>query len=824
MKTQQLINNFWLFGAIGVFIAQPVRADVTRVTEVQLNPYKSSIELILKTVNSKYVQVFTSNSGNKFVADITNTQLLLSTQNNSFYRDNPTEKIASISVTPLAANSIRVIVIAKASSPIGKVTQTENSLVLNLTTAAANAERINLISKLRKTAPPNNEITSETTTEEIAQESEPKVEDEGIAPNSETSPSTRTEDVAQESQPQNEDEQDADIKVKVTAEREPFSQTSSPEYVIDREEIQQQGDKSLAEVLRNLPGFAINNAGFGADIHTGTYYRGSSINQSVFLLNGRPINSNINTYHGGTDLNSIPVESIEKVELSSGTSSTLYGSEAFGGVVNITTKQGSEIPQLNGLAEYGSYNQENYRAIYGGTAGNLKYNLGYEQYKADNDYRVPRGAANRDPEGRLFNGDTETSNYFGSLGLDLNSRNSLSLDAYKISSRRGLLYFGFPLQRDRLNHDVFNVGLSWKTMLGQGEDSVLRTTLAYNQDYFNTYGPTQNIYYRTGTLNSQAVTARVEHDWQLNSSNNLRWGLDLKNNFLDGDVFSNSPTSIAFNEKENRDRFETAIFALNTWKITETFQADLGLRQNFNSDFGNYLNPSVGLRWAVSPKVALRGSWASVQRNPGIDQLYVYDTVHGWLPNADLEPETGSTWTAGVDVNFTENLAGQFTYFGNSLSDSLGVQRGQWTNIGLVNTNGLEAALKWQISPQWSTFLNYTYTDAKIESGQEKGLQLGLVPYSVGQLGIGYQSGGWQVNLFTSYYSGSRRALFNNPNDSNTDFSPSWLSLDLRTRIPITRNLGLTLFLENLTDRAYEKANRIYQPGLTFRFGISSDF
>lgn len=336
MKTQQLLNNFWLFGAIGVFIAQPVRADVTRVTEVQLNRNKSNIELILKTINSKDAQVFTSNYGNKFVADITNTQLLLSTPNNSFYQDNPTQEIASISVTRLAANSIRVIVIAKASSPVGKVTQTENSLVLNLTTAAVNAERINLISKLRRTTNSNNKITSATTTEEIAQESQPK--DEEIAPNSETSPNTTTEEIAPESQPQNEDEQDADIKVKVTAEREPFSQTSSPEYVIEREEIQQQGDKSLAEVLRNLPGFAINNAGFGADIHTGTYYRGSSINQSVFLLNGRPINTNINTYHGGTDLNSIPVESIEKVELSSGTSSTLYGSEAFGGVVNITTK------------------------------------------------------------------------------------------------------------------------------------------------------------------------------------------------------------------------------------------------------------------------------------------------------------------------------------------------------------------------------------------------------------------------------------------------------------------------------------------------------
>jgi vitamin B12 transporter len=77
------------------------------------------------------------------------------------------------------------------------------------------------------------------------------------------------------------------------------------------------------------------------------------------------------------------------------------------------------------------------------------------------------------------------------------------LDAYKITSRRGLLYFGFPLQTDRLDHDGLNVGLSWKTLLGGGDDSVLRTTLAYNQDYFNTYGPTQSIYYRTGTLDSQ---------------------------------------------------------------------------------------------------------------------------------------------------------------------------------------------------------------------------------------------------------------------------------------------------------------------------------
>lgn len=313
-----------------------------------------------------------------------------------------------------------------------------------------------------------------------------------------------------------------EILLEVEGQQDTFTPTSAPVYRITEEELIQQNPHSLSEALRGLPGFAINDVGFGADIHTGTYFRGNSINQTVYLLNGRPINTNINTYHGATDLNSIPVGAIERVELSSGTSSTLYGSEAFGGVVNIITKLGQQTPTFNGSAEFGEFEQSQYRASYGGSVGSVRFNLGYEEYSAENRYRVPEGAANRDAEGFLYNGDTATSNYFGSVGIDVNSRNTLNLDAYKINSRKGLLYFGFPLQSDRLDHDVFNVGLSWKTLLGNSDDSVLNTTISYNQDYFNTYGPTQSIYYRTGTLNSQAFNARVDHNWQLTSSDTLR--------------------------------------------------------------------------------------------------------------------------------------------------------------------------------------------------------------------------------------------------------------------------------------------------------------
>ncbi|MBE9201227.1 MULTISPECIES: TonB-dependent receptor [unclassified Nodularia (in: cyanobacteria)] len=617
-----------------------------------------------------------------------------------------------------------------------------------------------------------------------------------------------------------------DIFIEVTGEKDPLPE-STPVYVIDKEEIQEQGATSVADVLKRMPGFTINNVGPGADIHTGTYYRGASIEQSVFLINGRPINNNINTYHGGTDLNSIPVEAIERVELYSGVTSALYGSSAFGGVVNIITKAGYGQPKLTGSTEFGSLNLNNQQVSYSGAVGDAQYNFSFERYFIDNRYRVPVGAANRDPEGFLANADTATSTYFGSIGLDLDSKNSLNFDVKTLSSRRGLVYFGFPLQRDRLDHDGLNVGLSWKTRLGEGESSNLTTTLGYNQDYFSTYGPTAfagQEFNRTGVLDTQQITARVDHAWKLTPSYQLRWGLDFKNTDLNSDTFSTRPDRIANNGTENRSLSNTALFAVNTLNISNNFQVDLGLRQSFDGEFGNYLNPSAGLRYALSPTVAMRGSWAGGQRNPGLDQLYVYDTVHGWEPNRDLTPETGSSWTAGVDVKLTNNLIGQFTYFGSSLDNRLGIIAGRWENIGLVNTNGLEAALRLQIAQGWSTFLNYTYTDAQIKTGTEAGLQLGFIPYSVAQAGVGYQNSGWNANLYLTYNSGTRRAFFNVPGETSRDFAPAFLNLDLSGRIPVTPNLGLTVYVENLLGEQYERVNRIYSPGLTFRVGLTSNF
>jgi vitamin B12 transporter len=620
-----------------------------------------------------------------------------------------------------------------------------------------------------------------------------------------------------------------ELEIDVTGKRGVDLPKSTPIYTIDRQQIDRQGAKNVADAIKNLPGFAINDVGYGADIHTGTYYRGAANNQFIILLNGRPIGTNINTYHGATDLNSIPADAIDRIELSSGASNIIYGSEAFGGVVNIITKAYDGTPQANISAEVGSYGRQDYRASYTGGDRKLNYRIGIEKYLIDNNFSVPIGAANRDPvTGKLTNDDSDIISYSGNISAAIDDRNQLDFDATKIASRRGLVYFGFPLQQDRLNHDALNLGLNWRSQLTEDKTSTLNTTLSYNRDYFSTFGPS-GANSRTGTLDSQAVTAKVDHTWKTSSTNTLRWGGELQNRQLNGSSISTVPSRIAFNDIENRSVFNTALFAVDTWKVNDKIAVDLGFRQNFNGQFGSYLNPSLGSRWEVNPNLAVRASVAGAQRNPGLDQLYLYDTVHGWFPNPNLKPETGANWTAGVDLALSPTSTGTITYFGSTINDRLATQAvsstvTQWTNIGQVATNGLEISFKQKLTPEWSTFVNYTYTDAKIQTGAEKGLQLSFVPFSVAQLGVAYANKGWEVNLSTNYNSGTRRTFFNNPGQTSTDFIPSFLNLDLGGRIPLSENVGLNLYIENLADIQYEKVNRIYSPGRTFRAGVSANF
>ncbi|HEY9846513.1 MAG TPA: AMIN domain-containing protein, partial [Candidatus Caenarcaniphilales bacterium] len=267
MRQSQSISCFWLAAAGAVLMVQPVRAAVVPVTAVELEPTTNGLEIILETTGGASTLVQTSGSQQRFVADITNAQLRLP-QGNSFCQNNPVVGITSLCVSALSANSIRVVVTASTGVLTGQVLlRRGGALVVSLTPTPAPATAAPQISPSSR-APAFKAEGNPEVPATVAGEAPAELADgEGVEP----------------------------LELVVTAERlaELVPHQSAPVYTITAPEIQKQGGNSVAEVLRGLPGFAINDVGFGADIHTGTYYRGQSINQSVLLLNGRPINTNI---------------------------------------------------------------------------------------------------------------------------------------------------------------------------------------------------------------------------------------------------------------------------------------------------------------------------------------------------------------------------------------------------------------------------------------------------------------------------------------------------------------------------------------------------
>jgi len=115
---KQLHGNSFIFGAAAfVFLAaQPVSAQTSEITDVQLNPVDGGINVVLKTSSGSRPQVFTTKRGKSLVADIINTQLRLP-QGNSFRQDNPAPGITSVVINQLDANSIRVTVTGESGVP-----------------------------------------------------------------------------------------------------------------------------------------------------------------------------------------------------------------------------------------------------------------------------------------------------------------------------------------------------------------------------------------------------------------------------------------------------------------------------------------------------------------------------------------------------------------------------------------------------------------------------------------------------------------------------------------------------------------------------------
>ncbi|MEG3939651.1 TonB-dependent receptor [Microcoleus sp. S36b_A3] len=456
-RSQKLLSSLGLAGVVPALIAQSACAStIAQVTAVRLNPTSEGIEIILDTEDGRPLQVFSTSFGETLQVDVITAQLRLS-GGNEFRQDKPAAGIASVTVTPLDNNSIRIKVIGERGQPVARVIPNAAGLILGLKPSSemtarppAPAPTTQRPGTPAAPLPPTGqpvEIPAEplpptaqppgTPGESFPPTAQPPGTPGESFPPTAQPPGMPGEPLPPTAQPPGTPTQppaitpqvgrDA-IEIVVTATRTAERVTNVPRSitVVDSEELQQQVGQSrnIGEALANqVPGFAPPTQ------QTSTYGQTLRGRDVSVLIDGVPQTTNLQSF--GREFRNIDPSAIERIEVVRG-STAIYGAQATGGVINIITRRPTE-ERLTAVTEVGVgsalTNTEdalsfNAQQTISGRSGNFDFT---------GTVSIARSGAFYDAKGDRIpffelGGDSSTLfNVMGKVGVDLDSQQRLQL-------------------------------------------------------------------------------------------------------------------------------------------------------------------------------------------------------------------------------------------------------------------------------------------------------------------------------------------------------------------------------------------------------------
>lgn len=609
--------------------------------------------------------------------------------------------------------------------------------------------------------------------------------------------------------------------------------STRPVYVITGEEIEAQGARNVREAIRFLPG-VLPDGTVGTEVQalSGQFIRGSNSNQVLILLDGKPIN---NLGSGGFDLSEIPSNNIERIEVLPGGGSTLYGSGAMGGIINIITRRPTDKPTTEVKVTAGAYglNQQSIQTT--GKAGNLGYSIGYNRTQAE--YNYPYSIPEANFEGTRKNNDVLANNFNLKLQADLDKRNTLTFSALYLGKEQGVPG-GVPIPLPRFGQGYFNsltdnnrkytdqvlTDLTWNSKLGQGKDSLL--TAKFYADFLNT--KFENLTLPASSqrrFNNQqdSYGVQVNHNWKFATNQTLTYGFDYRSVAAKNSTFNYSTNlnSITYDDSIEQG----AIFARYEVDLTPSFSINLGLRQDFNSlTNGSFTSPSVGTKLALSDSTTIRANYIRNFQAPTLFNLYANGGTYVGNPN--LKPEKGDSYDVGIDQKLGTFGLLRLTYFNNTISDliayNFAVTVATYENIGLVRTQGIEASLNLQLANNIYAFVNYTANDPRIlesTNSAEKDKELRFAGADSINAGISYEN---YQGLYAGFLMHSLGAY--PTNNINTESLSGYTTFDIKLRIPLSEQLTINGSVDNILDQRYQlfagypDAGRVFQVGFNCKF------
>ncbi len=592
-------------------------------------------------------------------------------------------------------------------------------------------------------------------------------------------------------------------KVVVTATRyeTQAKETGKSIEVITEEDIKKSGKKSVSELLEMLPGVTITGYGnYGSS--TKVYIRGSRKANALILVDGVRL-SDPTSVGKQVDLGILTSDNIERIEVIKGAMSSLYGSEATGGVINIITKKGKGEPSVTAGAEGGSlkYHRE-YMSTFGSTE-KMNYSFNITKVSTEGESSVKEIT----PQSYEFDKDGyDNLSASGAVGIKVFRNATLDMTMRYMDSEyefddgvddddpnnkiiRSYFTGGAIFRHSPLDFLMYQGGVNYSSLVRNYLD---------NNDFIDTTEESLYIY-QGRNLGANFLVSLSAAD-----INELTLGVDYHKEA--------GETGSHWGVNDEKEIYDVGFYAHDKISLLKILFLNGGMRYEKNEEFGSHTTFDGGVSLTV-PVIGtlIRASAGTGFRAPTLYELY--DPSYG---NEDLDPEESFTYDVGIE----QGILGKMitigaTYFIQEMENEIKWTGTGYTNIeGKIKSRGYELDLKLRPFDFLYAAYNYTYVDYEKED-ESRALGRPAHKHNASLNAVIME----KINLNLAYTYQTKTKSYQT---ATTHYNlKGYDKLDLNIRYnDITKNLSARFRVENLLDEDYELAYGYNTPGRTFFTGL----
>ena len=598
-------------------------------------------------------------------------------------------------------------------------------------------------------------------------------------------------------------------------------QTASSVTVLTEKEFTERNATYVSDVLKTVPSLAVSASG-GRGTLTNVFLRGADANHTAVIIDGVKVNP-VSGY--GFDFGGLALSNIDRIEVLRGEQSALWGSDAMGGVIYITTKKGLEKGKtFNVDYDFGTGSN---RTVDGSLTLSGSNNGFY--YALHGDSRHTKGISALSKQRFNYTAQDGTAvSTGGSSERDKFHRDNASLRLGYDDNQKG---FDFLTSHSSQTANFDNSATDEKGHYTRTRDTLFKLSgfLGNNDELLKHKVGVSHIKTDSDTVgyasayDAKKLNANYQLDVNFDREGTITQGLSFLTDYQKTDF-----NSSYFNNAGNKKLVEKSLAAEYRLLHDADHSLNISGRYTDSSEYENSWTGRISGAYRLHNNVKAHASLGSAIQNPTITEYYGYNARY--IGNPGLQPEKSFGGDVGFLFETDDNRHSlDVTYFARNVKNAISSEVINFTTYtsravnleGKSKVKGVEIAYNSKITDALSAYANYTYTQTR----DSKGAELARRPKHLANAGLAYQITeklGADVNVS---YTGKRMDTYYSPTYSTHKVKlPSYTLANLGVNYKVADSLTIYANLNNVFNKKYENVLGYGQEGRNVYVGLKGSF